>query len=79
MSDEFVFADPKPVLEPKPDVKQFYWTMWVGVVAVFTVWWLLYQSLQHLANWLTYDLFGLSAGSHLGETLAFFLYDVPKI
>ena len=32
-----------------------------------------------LANWLAYDLLGLEAGTHLGDALAFFLYDVPKV
>ncbi|MFV9506498.1 MAG: permease, partial [Oscillochloridaceae bacterium umkhey_bin13] len=32
-----------------------------------------------LADWLTYDLIGLAHSSHLGEAVAFFLYDVPKI
>jgi uncharacterized protein len=32
-----------------------------------------------LANWLAYTAIGLSIESHLGESLAFFLYDVPKI
>jgi hypothetical protein len=32
-----------------------------------------------LANWLAYGLLGLAQDSQLGESLAFFLYDVPKI
>jgi len=35
--------------------------------------------LQSFANWLVYGLFGLSAGSHLGEALSFFIYDTTKI
>lgn len=31
------------------------------------------------ANWLAYDLFGLERGSHVGDAVAFFLYDVPKV
>ncbi len=42
-------------------------------------WWLIYRQLEGLAKWLTYGLMGLSHGSHLGEALAFFLYDIPKI
>ena len=79
MADGFTFADPKPAPEQRPGVKHHPWQMWaiLGVIVVF--WWLLYQSLQPLANWLTYDLFGLPVESHLGESVAFFLYDVPKI
>ena len=42
-------------------------------------WLITYNLIQPLANWLTYVLLGLPAGSHLGESVAFFLYDVPKI
>ncbi len=38
-----------------------------------------FYPLEWLAGWLTFDLFGLERGSRLGEALAFFLYDVPKI
>lgn len=42
-------------------------------------WVIVYNVIQPLANWLAYGLLALPAGSHLGEALAFFLYDVPKI
>ncbi|MBK9944695.1 MAG: permease [Kouleothrix sp.] len=42
-------------------------------------WLIAYNLIQPLANWLTYVLLGLPAGSHLGESVAFFFYDVPKI
>ena len=42
-------------------------------------WVLAYRSIAPLSAWLTYSLFKLPADSHLGESLAFFLYDVPKI
>jgi uncharacterized protein len=43
------------------------------------VWWLVFNRLQDVADVLTYDLLGLNADSHLGSSLNFFLYDVPKI
>jgi hypothetical protein len=48
------------------------------VVAAF-LWWFAYTVLQPVAEFLTFDVLGLSRGSHLGESVAFFLYDVPKI
>ena len=42
-------------------------------------WLAAYNLIEPLANWLTYVLFGLEHGSNLGESVAFFLYDVPKI
>lgn len=32
-----------------------------------------------LAGWLAFDVFGLARGSHLGESVAFFLEDLPKV
>lgn len=38
-----------------------------------------FKPLLLLAEWLTYDVLGLARSSRLGEALAFFLYDVPKV
>jgi uncharacterized membrane protein YraQ (UPF0718 family) len=38
-----------------------------------------YRALPEAAAWLTYSVLGLSRGSRLGESVVFFLYDVPKI
>jgi hypothetical protein len=42
-------------------------------------WLIAYNLVQPLADWLAYTALGLPRSSHLGESLAFFLYDVPKI
>jgi uncharacterized membrane protein YraQ (UPF0718 family) len=52
---------------------------WLIVTGAAIVWLVAYRSIQPLANWLTYGVIGLQPGSHLGESVAFFLYDVPKI
>ena len=52
---------------------------WLLVGAAAVAWLIAYNLIQPLADWLTYGLFGLARGSHLGDSLAFFLYDVPKI
>ena len=49
----------------------------LGMAAL--VWLAAYNAIQPLANWISYTLLGLEHDSHLGEALAFFLYDVPKI
>ncbi len=49
----------------------------VGVLAI--LWYTAYNIIQPLANWLTFGLLQIPAESHLGESVAFFLYDVPKI
>ena len=49
----------------------------VGLAAI--AWFLLYNLIQPLADWLAYSALGLAADSRLGSSVAFFLYDVPKI
>lgn len=43
-----------------------------------SVWYLLYINLVALSKWLTYSLLGLSEG-HLGASVEFFIYEVPKV
>jgi hypothetical protein len=48
-------------------------------LAVLTAWWVVYQNLLPMARFLTYDLIGLSAGSHFAAAVEFFIYDTPKV
>lgn len=51
-----------------------------AILAATAIAWLLaYNIIQPLADWLAYGLLSLPQGSHLGDSLAFFFYDVPKI
>jgi uncharacterized membrane protein YraQ (UPF0718 family) len=43
------------------------------------VWLIAYNLIQLLADWISYSILGLGRDSRLGTSLAFFLYDVPKI
>jgi uncharacterized membrane protein YraQ (UPF0718 family) len=52
---------------------------WFILIGAAIAWLMAYNSVLPLANWLTFNLIGLEQGSHLGESVAFFLYDVPKI
>jgi uncharacterized protein len=49
------------------------------LVGVAVAWWATYSALPPVTQWLTYSALGLARGTHLGESVAFFLYDVPKI
>jgi len=50
------------------------------IVALAAItWFALYNVIQSIADWLAYGLLALPQGSHLGESLAFFFYDVPKL
>ena len=39
----------------------------------------MFDWLQHITNWLVYDVMSLSKGEHLSEALNFFIYDAIKI
>jgi uncharacterized membrane protein YraQ (UPF0718 family) len=43
------------------------------------VWWIIFNRLQSIADFITYRLLSLNAESHVGQSLNFFIYDVPKI
>lgn len=49
------------------------------VAAAAVVWWIAYRNLRALADAITFDLLGLDPDSHLGSSLNFFAFDVPKI
>lgn len=49
----------------------------VGLLA--SVWVVIYNNLQPIADWITYTLLQFRHDSPLGESLNFFIYDVPKI
>jgi uncharacterized membrane protein YraQ (UPF0718 family) len=42
-------------------------------------WYPIYSRLDPFSRWMAYDLFRLAPGSHLGESVAFFFLDVPKV
>lgn len=50
----------------------------LGISAIF-IWWLIYGQLSGAASWITYNVFRIKQGSHLGASIQFFLYDTPKV
>ena len=51
-----------------------------SIAAISALLWLfLYNTIQPLSEWISYQALGLAHGSHAGEAVAFFFYDVPKI
>ena len=50
-----------------------------SLAAAALAWLAAYIALPDLADYLTYGLLGLDRASHLGSSVGFFLYDVPKI
>ena len=52
------------------------WQMSALLVVIAAAWIAAYNLIQPFANWLTYSFFHLDSVSHLGESIAFFLYDL---
>ena len=52
---------------------------WWRVLLASAVWIALYWLIEPLSQGIAYGLMGLRRGSHLGDAVAFFFYDVPKI
>lgn len=55
--------------------KHLFTTLTIAALA----WLVAYNVIQPLANWFSFSALGLARDSRFGESLAFFLYDVPKI
>lgn len=62
-----------PHTAPRPE-----WLWYAGVPLAGVVWWLLYSQLVPFSEWIT-SLIPVDRHSHLGEAIAFFVYDVPKV
>jgi len=61
-----------------PD-KQPRYSILALLALIAAAWFAVYNLIQPLADWIAYSLLNLARGSHLGDAVAFFLYDVPKI
>ena len=48
-------------------------------LAGFAIWYIVYKQLEPFSWFFAYSLLGLDQGSHLGETIQFFVYDPPKV
>jgi len=49
------------------------------LISASVLWVVAYICLEPLSRWAAFELLGLAEGSHLGEAVAFFLLDVPKV
>ena len=49
------------------------------VLLSLPVWYILYANLQNISDFLIDIVFGMQAGTHLTETIRFFIYEVPKV
>lgn len=52
---------------------------WFIPAILLPIWILLYMNLTPLSDFITEQIFQLSPGKHLTETIRFFIYEVPKV
>ena len=55
----------------------FLYTM--AAIPLVGIWYLVYAQLPSLSSYLTYTVFRIQEGTHLGSAIEFFLYDTPKV
>ena len=53
--------------------------LWAWVVGGSVLWLVAWFAALPASAWIAFDVVGLQQGSQLGEAVAFFLYDVPKV
>ncbi|HUW05564.1 MAG TPA: permease [Williamwhitmania sp.] len=53
-------------------------SIWVPA-ALLPIWFLVYHYLQPVTDWLIDSVFGMEKGTHLTETLRFFIFELPKV
>lgn len=64
--------------KPVPETRQAA-RLYLTLTVVLTAWIVCYAAIEPLSEWFTFTLFGLAPTSHLGQSVAFFLYDAPKV
>ncbi len=71
-------SEPGAAEDAKRETRHLHYKIILAAVAV-GLWFLVYRQLSAFAGFLTYTVFSLQQGSHLGEAVHFFLYDTPKV
>ena len=60
------------------DVPPLAQTILIGLFGL-ACWFLIYNQLESFSYFFSYVLLGIEKGSHLGESVQFFIYDTPKV
>ncbi len=68
----------KTDLQAKQKVGHFF-SSWLSLILSLIIWSLLYSQLNRLTNWFVFSLLHLEKDSSLGSSLAFFIYEAPKV
>jgi uncharacterized protein len=72
-------CNPPIPVNPDKEKGNRRWKVILLLAACLVVWILLYWMVEPAANFLTYSVFQLPSDSHLGSSVAFFLYEAPKV
>ncbi len=73
--DDFALAHGKK----GPGLRDAVWLQFLVGVSGIYLWWLVYGILPQFSRFVTYTLFNVGRGTHLGAALEFFFYDTPKV
>jgi len=60
-------------------VRRVHPPLWLIVLTATAAWLVAWFLALPASTWLAFEVLGLSPGTQLGEAVAFFLYDVPKV
>ena len=52
--------------------------LWLPVI-LQSIWLLIYSNLQQVTDWLVYTVIGMEKGTHLTESVRFFIFELPKV
>jgi hypothetical protein len=52
---------------------------WVIPLMAIPIWFLVYSYLSEITDFIIFQIFQMEAGTHLTETIWFFIYEVPKV
>ena len=70
----------KPITDEEVVPKNIHWGKISSIAFLgLGLWFVIYQQLEPFSSYLTYSLFGIKKGSHLGASMQFFVYDTPKV
>src|SRR5689334_5448502 len=68
-----------PATEPPVPARARDRRVHLGLAIALGAWIGAYAVIEPLSRWLTFDALALPKTTHLGQSVAFFLYDAPKV
>ena len=78
-NEETACACETETIMPIGNAEEAAWKLYLKLAVILAVWVLLYRFLKPITDFIAADIFGLSLITHLGSSIAFFIYEVPKV